>query len=332
MTFEIDGPSGEHLGAVWSTHPISELPSQLASGHPITLNITTGRSGSSFIANSFNESLSGRASVYHETLTVREGRPAHFHRAFDGSRLEEMAACPPIANVTDRFEREAQTRPVIDFGWTMSSLVPLFYRRFGSRLRVIVQYRHPVAAAASMAALGLYSNYPRPWEYMLGPWNDGARFKHLGRNWDAMSEYERCLYRWYELYEYGREAAARFPDIPFLFLNSDRMFKDASALSQVATFCGLPNATVSPSPSRNENRLENLETNPIGAEWRRTRDYREIVDLGEHLGFDFSDETILKLVSKYRLPEGLGAKLRHETGYWLKRRKIKKFIKKSLIR
>lgn len=310
-------------------------PTAPATGGPITLTVTTGRSGSSALARSFQESLGltsfgaaegdhvrSDAPVTHELLTVRQATPAQFHRAFGGARLEAMAAHAPAAEATARFIRLAERGPVVDFGWTMSPLVPLVQRAAPDRLRVIVLYRHPVAAAASMAVLGLYSRYPRPDEYALSPRHEGARFAGYARGWERMSEFEKCLYRWLEITAYGCEIAERLPQTPLLFVNSDLMFKDAAALGEIADFCGFAPERIRPSAFRNEKRRQNIETNPVGDEWRRYARFDEMRALAGGLGFGFDDAALAERVAPYGLPQDLGARIRHATGYWRWRRTL----------
>lgn len=298
-------------------------PQCAARGGPIVLTVTTGRSGSSFLARSFRESLPPEQAeaVFHELLTVREATPARHHRAFGGERLAQMAAQPAIAAAAARFEALAARGPVVDFGWTMSPLVPLMRQRCPDRLRVIVLYRHPVAAAASMSVLGLYSRYPNPDDYALSPLSAGAVHPGYARGWRTASEFEKCLFRWLEITAHGLEIAERFTDAPVLLVNSDLLFREPGALGQIAAFCGYDAGAVRASRFRNEKRRENLETNPLGPEWRRYARFGDAVALAERLGFSFEPGALERMTAGYRLPAGAGARLRHATGYWLWRRR-----------
>ena len=296
------------------------------SEHPIVLTLSTGRSGTSFLAHSVREAAGDRVAVYHEFLNVREAMPGRFHRSFDQRRLAEISSHPPVARAIERIVAEAKERPVVDFGWTMGPLVPLLHELMGDRLRIIVLNRHPVISAASMAVLGLYSNYPRPEEYMVTPSSEGARFPEFAALWAQMSEFEKCLYRWYEIASYGLELSDRFPSLPMLFLNSETALKDGLAMSQIANFCGLVGVSPAPSNHRNGVRVQNVETNPVGQEWRKYRKYPEIMGIGRALGFEFDDAVLGSAMASYQLPGTLGARLRYRFRYWLLRRKLGKAL------
>ena len=84
--------------------------------HPVTLTVSPGRSGTTFLHRTFEEHLAARGTIAHETLHAEIARPAEFHRGYSAARCAEALAEPMIARVAEHWADRAESGPVVDFG------------------------------------------------------------------------------------------------------------------------------------------------------------------------------------------------------------------------
>ena len=283
--------------------------------HPVTLTVSPGRSGTTFLARTLLEHFGRDAEVHHEFLWHPDTKPAVFHRRTDDAAKREMLANPAVRATVDRWAELSERRPVVDFGWTMRGLIPVFRDVLGDRLRVLVVHRHPVSVAASFAAMGAYARWRSPDDHSA-PDHPRALFPQFRDRWPGMTAYERMLYLWLEVTASGLEWAERLPAETVRVEKADDFFADPDRIGAIAAFCGFPGGPIPPSPTRNRIERRDRETFPMRDQWRRTFDHPELLSLADELGYDMSEATVRSLAEKYRLPDGLGPRLRCATGYW----------------
>lgn len=127
--------------------------------YPVTLTVLPGRTGTAFLTRTFTKTFPTCQTIMHELLHGKITKPAVFHRAYDHQTKAEILSQPIIKNLLQLWQSQAEKGPVVDFGFTMSAIVPVFHDVLGDQLRVLVLHRHSIAVAASCATLGWYTQY-----------------------------------------------------------------------------------------------------------------------------------------------------------------------------
>ncbi|MFH5805528.1 hypothetical protein [Alienimonas sp. DA493] len=298
----------------------SPPPRRPIAAHPITVTVSTGRCGTTYLAETFELSFPD-ATIAHESLHPNVAKPAVYHRAYDARAFEPMLAEPGVRAVLNDWRDASERAPVFEAGWTMSALVPGLRQEYGDQLRALIVHRHPVQVAASFAVMGHYSLNKSP-AWAITPFHDRVLYPQFADRWDGMSPFERSLYRWLEITAYGLELPKRFPDLSTLTVTADEIFRSPETLDRIAEFAGLPARKEIPqSPRKNVFRQNDVEVRPIGDEWERYDRHPEVVSLGRELGYDMSRDHLRDIVRKYQMPPGVLPWLRRASGYWALRRR-----------
>lgn len=222
-----------------------------------------------------------------------------------------------ISELLNHWRAVSEGGPVVDFGWTMRSLVPYFYDQLGNQLRVLFIHRHPVEVAASFKLIGSYSIYNSS-TWAITPNHPQAMFPQFSDRWTLMSAFERCLYYWLEVNASAIELSEKLPGLDIMTLSSTDLFQSDEVLDDVVRFTGFDcyRRPLEKSLDRNRREVFLLERRPIKEEWREYLRHPEIVEFAEGLGYDMSIENVEFLISKYQLPCGVVPWLRNRTGYW----------------
>lgn len=308
-------------------------PNEARFMHPIVLAISTGRCGTSFLADTFKETYHDHTSwISHEYLRSDVTHPAAFFRCYSPACHKKMANST-IDQLLLEWGRAAQRGPVVDFGWNMRSLVPYFSAMLGDQLRTLFIHRHPVFTAASMEINGFYSIYKSP-SNMLEPSHPRALHPQFGTRWASMTPFEKCLYNWLETNSYAIEVSKRFPAMRFLEVRSRNVFRSDEELARIARFAGFPNPTEGfcRSTKKNPADIVSLESRPIKNEWRRYRRHPEVIELAVQMGYNMDEEFIGQSIGKYQLPPGFLPYVRHKAGYWQRRAMLGQFLRRVGMR
>lgn len=201
--------------------------------------------------------------MYHEALHPNVARPAEFHRCYDEALQRELMSIPPVQHIVATWLSEAESGPVVDFGWTTQGLVPALFRKLGSQFRVLVLYRHPVNVAASMT--GQYSVNTSP-AWAITPWHSRVRYPSFQDRWHRMSPFEKGLYRWLEITAYGLELTDLYPSLDCLVVKSEDLYQIPSTTREIASFCGFPSAESDLVRSNERHSIEaaRIERSPLG--------------------------------------------------------------------
>jgi hypothetical protein len=284
--------------------------------HSVTLTVTTGRTGSSWLTDTFAGSFPASPWISHEFLSQKVVKPARHHRAYGKKEIAEVLEVPEILALFRKWEVLLEQGPVVDFGWTMSTLVPAAETFFGDRLRVLFLHRHPVDVAGSFTNVGNYSVFNSE-DWALSP--SSARVVHSSYQdrWRTMSPYEKGLFLWLEGISYGLEIPDRFPNTPYASVSCTELFSSNHALRELADFLGFgSSASLKPGTYRNEQCRWALEQRPVHREdLSKTLDYAEVVKAAVGLGYDMSPEAIERRGQRYMI-SGVGPHLRHYCRYW----------------
>lgn len=291
-----------------------------ASLHPIVMTVSPGRCGTVFLQEWFRSAYGDEGVFLHEHISAHAAQPALHFRCYDEASQRRMLAVDGIYNEVCWLLEQARARTVCEFGHYMISAVPVLQRIAPRALRVLVLHRHPLESASSLAIRGHYTINKSP-VWAITPMHDRVQFPAYADRWSRMSAYEKELFRWLETTSYGLELPVKFPSVSCMVVASRDLFRSPETRATIAEFCGFPRPAVDPPVARrNESTAYNLETMPIVNEWKRTRDYPEVIALAERLGYDVSMPVLEKLVVPYQRPRGLGAALRRWTGFWMWRR------------
>jgi hypothetical protein len=300
--------------------------------HPITLTVSTGRAGTTFLYKTFTENYPTGCSVSHELLHGMVVKPALFHRPFDRETKEKILAEPIIRELIHQWRTQAEVGPVVDFGWTMCPLVPVLHDTFGDQLRVLVIHRHPIAAAASIATMGSYWDFDHEY-YALSPSHARVRFPHYAERWGRMSCFEKCLFRWLETTAYGEEITLRLPSEQWLVVRFEELIKSDQVLETIARFLGFSVTTpLVRSPDDNAIRSNSLETYPVGKEWRNYVHYPEVLEYARKLQYDMGIECAQQLAARYRRPSGILPFVRNVTRFWKLKSRAGRALRKLGLR
>jgi len=284
--------------------------------YPITLTVSPGRSGTRFLYNTFKLNFQNFGYIYHEMLHPMEGRPASYHRYYSDADINEIFNNPHVIKLRDYIEESIEKRPVIDFGYTTSSLIPAFYKYFGDKLNVLVLHRHPILYAGSRTTMGAYKVLKHEY-YNLTPYHKHAEFTNYKDIWSNMSSFERCLYYWLEVTSYGLELKDKFPKIKILTMSSDEIFNSSKWVNELSKFVGLSiNENIKIAEKSNVLEQHNRERFPVKYEWKNYKLHIDVLNLAEHLGYNMEESYIENLIKRYQLPDGVLPYLRHISNFW----------------
>lgn len=301
--------------------------------HPITLTISTGRCGTTLLEKSFKETYQGGSNwISHEYLRQNITNVGVYHRCYSESCQKEMLN-KEIVELLEEWKAVSLRGPVVDFGWTMRSLIPYFLDKLGSQFRVIHIHRHPVAVAASLKIKGSYSINNSP-QWAIAPDHPRALYPQFKSRWASMTPYEKCLYLWLEVSAYAAEVREKYPELPFLEVRSEDLFRSNESMIEIAKFTGFwkPDVAIKRSRENNSRHIFSLERRPIKGEWISYQKHPELVEFGKNLGYCMDEDYVAALIRKYQLPKGVLPYIRNKTGYWAHREKIGRIMRRIGLR
>ncbi len=271
-------------------------------------------------------------------LSHREARLRRLFRCFDESAQREATRDPRIAWLLEEVARTANEKPILLFGNSLSHLAPLFVREFGSQLRLLLLYRHPVSLVASsyvMTDPAWWRSVPR-WEddpsgNKLTPFDPNIRLTAYRERWTEMGIFERILYNHLERLEMGFEVAERFPSVPAIRLRAEDLFDGDAGIRALIDLTGLrPHERIDMAGvPKNSVWRRTLEERPLGRAWMKYRHHGELLRLCHRLGYSSQHAEVAKLVQKYQRPPGIGPWLRHRIRYWQARRVLAEGVRRA---
>jgi hypothetical protein len=281
--------------------------------HTVCLCISTGRTGTTYLSRTLRAAYRGEFDVHHEHLRECQSKPRRYLWRFDEDDFRTMRQDPDVADYLELVERQTERAPYVDVGPTNTPLVPLLAAAFPGRVRVLHIVREPVTSAASMVNFTMYAprnedlvgpDYPH---HPVPPTPRESRCAHpeFADRWDGMTPFEKNLWRWAEYNLFAEEFRARFPDVPFLRVTSDDLFRDDVGVARrVAEFYALPPREIGPRPreDRNAANLNLRHWFPVGGEWRRYTDYPHVLGLAERLGVPVRPEGLEERMRRYAAP------------------------------
>lgn len=252
-------------------------------------------------------------------------RPRHLFRCFDAERQELALADPDIGGFVRGVADSSEEKPVLIFGNTLSHLAPVFHRVLGDRLKLLHLHRDPAVTAASTYVKTRPEWWSRPnyeddpYGIRISPFDPHARFVEYRDRWARMSLFEMILYQWLERHAAALETRERMPDVPFLSLRSEDLFRDQEAtIATLAGFVGLdsPRPPAPKTPRQNATWDRTRELRPLGDAWRAYPSHPAVLELAAGLGHPHDPQELERQMARYQLPPGLLPWIRHRTKYW----------------
>lgn len=224
------------------TPPEPALPA-----HCATFVLSTGRCGTQWLAEILGRGYGDRLRVEHEPLH-NAWQPRLLLGAGSPERLPPDLAAPLLAHL-DGVERDLAQRPYLECGHPCWSAIPYLALRFAGRLRVVHLVRHPVPTALSWLTHGAYQRPLAPHlreKVLLAPTDAGAAFPEYAARWNDLSPFEKCLYWWAEVNQFGLAQQQRLHPsttlrigLPWLRLDYTDLF-GGDGLNRLLRFLELP--------------------------------------------------------------------------------------------
>lgn len=209
-------------------------------GHKATFFISTGRCATQWLTDKLSQHYGDLAVTLHEPIQT-EYDPRRYFSAY--SRKETPVLSPAIEGHFRFIEETLRTRDYIETGWPVYGALPFFVSRLAGRVRVVHLYRNPIETAASLATHQVYSKGPWTDALSIRPSDEGVAQPELkGARWEQMTEYDRCVFWWTEINNFGLRLRRDFPEVPWLAISFEEIFQTdgREALSRLLKFLNLP--------------------------------------------------------------------------------------------
>jgi hypothetical protein len=207
----------------------------------VTIVVTTPRSGTQWVAETLGAAYQDLALVTHEPIGYAY-ELRRFLRGYD--RTQELSQIEAVGAHLDEIARLPDDTVYVEAGFPCAAAVPLFYERFGEKLKVVQLLRHPVRTSASLVTHGMYHETHREdlrESIALVPWDEGVFGVYYSGRWAQMSQFEKCLFYWTELHFYGLELSSRYPELPIFRVRFEDLIETPErALAALMDFIGLP--------------------------------------------------------------------------------------------
>ena len=312
----------------------------LAISHPVLLTLTVPRSGTTLLHTGFRETWGAAVRAEHEPIQ-HAARLRHLFRCFDAERQDFALLDPRIGDLIRDVVRTSESRPVAIFGNTLSHLAPVLHRVLGDRLRLLHLHRDPVVTAASIYVKTRPEWWTRvgsfesdPFGLRITPFDPHAAFPEYRTRWASMSLFDTILYQWLERHAYALEARERLAQVPFLSLRSEDLFADpVAALADLGRFVGLdpPGAASFARARSNPSWGRSRERNPLREAWRTYGEHPAVLALALALGHPVEPGWLEAEMARYQLPSGVLPWVRHRTGYWRRRDRFARWLRRRSI-
>ena len=252
--------------------------------------ISTGRSGTQTLTKSLSTVFVDLAEVVREPLHHRY-EPNRYFRKYDS--IDEMRNIPLIRDHIAHIHEILKSRHYIETGWPSYATLPLMIEEFGPNIRIVQLVRNPVKVALSLCTHKFYLPTEEKESYSLSgaldPINCDVFQKDYAEKWDAMSQMDKCLFHWTEIYSYGEELNRRFPNVPFHRVRlEDLVSRDARHARDLMAFLELPEreAFVDAVTVRTDN-IRDIVREPIDP--TAIKRHPRTIELAHALGYDLKD-------------------------------------------
>lgn len=205
-----------------------------------TFFISTGRCATQWFADRLATHYSDLAVVKHEPFHM-EYEPRFYFRAYNKS--EKVAFSPDIENHLNYISNTLNDSHYVETGWPVYGVLPFIFSRLNTKLKVVHLYRHPIRVAASVLTHNVYSLGEWTKSLSISPTDFGVSQDYLsGERWEAMTEFEKCLFWWTEINNWALKLQKDFSEIPWLSLKYENVFSKngRGELRKLLRFLSLP--------------------------------------------------------------------------------------------
>jgi len=294
----------------------------------LTLVVNAGRSGSTFLEGILRANYAEVCYIAHEDIPVQISKPRKYNRAYSQERIHLILKDPEILKYLKYWEKQLETKPVIETGWTAYHLCPVLEYYFKERFQVIIMHRDPLSFAFSRANMGNYHNntfYDNAHE--VSPFDEFSIFPEKKSQWHTMNHFEKCMFWWTVVYKEGLEFIQKKNLTPHLLVKSKDVFSFKETES-LLSFMGLnPEILKIKEVSRNELALFMRETFPVQEEWKEYIKHEDVLKFAQQLGeYNYVFDDVEKMSLKYKLPNGVISNLRFRFKYWKIKAKLKSYF------
>jgi hypothetical protein len=269
---------------------------------PLTLFLSSGRSGTQWVAKVCSELYSDLAEVVHEPIEFHY-RPKLTLRtnAYEKMRREVPEIRAHLEHIAEVLE---SGKAYVETGWPVFSWIPYFHEKYGRQLRLVHLTRHPIYFACSLATHEFYQpnlkNDGFTQYTQLEPTDQGIAHKEYQRMWAGLSPHEKCLFQWLEIHTYAFELQETYPEVPFLRLRMEDLFDpDQKSSEELIRFLEFPLDRFSEHAAR-ERVVDKYHRKTI-ADFapQKMQNHTEVTRLAERLGYDVRDYDLSKIQERY---------------------------------
>ena len=283
--------------------------------YPVTLTLSRGRCGTLFLTHCFAESFPDAGWISHEYLNQKVVQPGRYHRCYEKDRQKEILDIKELKDLIAKWEICRKKGPVVDFGWTMSELLPVLLDN-GFAVQGLFIHRHPVDIAGYFTNIGNYSIYKSS-EWALTPFSDGVKFSSEYRDkWGEMTPFERNLFLWLEKIFYAIEIKEKYPDLKYIEVRASELFSNENVLEDIAGFLGFDAGRIKEFSFHNEQQVWARESRPVCKEWAKYKEQASLLFFAEWLGYSMECDYVMKRVERYMLPGKTSSWIRNKLKYW----------------
>ena len=298
--------------------------------------LTNPRCGTVFLYDVLNQLADGQFTCMHEPLSRRDARFRWLHRCYSEDIVSVANLDPLLSSFIDQIKFYLNKRSVVLLGNTTSHLAPLFYYNFPNQTHFVHLHRNIMINIGS-----LYSKIdPRWWnithEFKFGyydnilvPEDPRIYHKRFIGMWPRMSHFERVAFFLIERTWSHLEIIKRF-NVKSVAIKSEEIFSHQVGLRTFAEFLELDAPLSEPIEElKNETWARAVEEKPLPLDQLATVvEWPEIKNFAGLLNYDLDVSRLEITLSRYCLPDKIGSRLRHMTGYWLWRRRLALMLRK----
>lgn len=264
----------------------------------ITLIVSLPRCGTQRLAHVLGKLYGDVAAVRHEPI-AHNYAPGLYYRKYDA--IHQQLEREPIAGHIRRLTADESDQFYVEVSWQCFAAVPLFIDQFGSRVKLVHLFRHPVNNCFSMMSHRFY--YPAwlqsdPSRQLLNPNTVDFIRASETKDWDRISPYEKCLVYWSEMQAYLDELRSLYPETQILSISAESLFDVTSgAHERLTDFIGLPARPLTAESERVIDRYSRRAV--LFDDWQAIFRHPEIVRVARGLGYDFENITQHALLKRY---------------------------------
>lgn len=205
-----------------------------------TFFISTGRCATQWLAYTLDSVYKDIAQVTHEPMTT-EYSPRQLFRAYCNGNAVTLPKA--VQNHIDEINSITKSQSYIETGWPCYGALPFMIDQIEVPVKLVHLFRHPVTTAASLATHFIYQREAEWSEVMvMTPMDTEKGGINIGQQqWDAMLEFEKCLYFWTEINYYAHNLKVKYCDNSWFSIKyEDLVSKEKKGLEKLVAFLNLP--------------------------------------------------------------------------------------------